>query len=272
MPQEHVTPPSDPLFGTHKPAIVGIWNQMQRIQTDFAFAQELSFYHTSPRWHSAKTVLDIGTGNGYYLSKLAAHFPDRVYHGVDSSAELIAIAEKEAGSRNVSFANRSVFDITEPYDFILMRLVLQHLNDIPAALDHIGALVTPGKAAGIIDACDPLRFFYPDFPEFTAFFAAYTEHERKAGRDRRVSSCVQQAVASSGIWRLGGTLQLLIPSTIPGNLDRFTRTYMLLLDLVEQAGELQYDFAAVRAAWQIWSKTSRAYMQVGLNLIQLDRI
>ena len=36
-----------------------IWDQIQRLQTDFANAQRLSFYYTSPQWHEARTVLDI---------------------------------------------------------------------------------------------------------------------------------------------------------------------------------------------------------------------
>lgn len=263
---------SDPLFGTQKRAILDIWNQMQRLQTDFAIAQELSFYYTSPQWDAARTVLDLGAGNGYYMGKIAARFSDKVYHGVDASAELIAIAEREVGGENRSFSHRNLFDVTEPYDFVLIRLLLQHLSDIQVALDHIAGVTNLGGSAFIIDAHDPFRFFHPEFPEFTAFFTAYAAHEREAGRDRQVASRVEQVIASSAVWRMGGTLQLLIPSTIPGNLDLFTRTYTLLVDLVEQAGELQYDFSVVKEMWLRWSKRPDAYTQVGLNLIRIDRV
>jgi SAM-dependent methyltransferase len=272
MPEEKLDRRSDPLFGTQKRAILEIWDQMQRLQTDFALAQELTFYYTSPQWHAAKTVLDLGAGNGYYLRKIAARFPDKIYHGVDISAELLAVAAREAGGGNVSFSHRTLFDVTEPYDFVLMRLLLQHLDDVQAVLDHVAALTSSGKSALIIDAHDPLRLFHPDLPEFTGFFAAYAEHERQAGRDRGVASRVEQAIASSAVWRQGGTLQLLIPSTIPGNMDLFTRTYTLLVDLVEQAGELPYDFCAVKEAWWRWTESPNAYTQVGLNLIRIDRV
>ncbi|HSE88643.1 MAG TPA: class I SAM-dependent methyltransferase [Candidatus Binatia bacterium] len=272
MPEEKRDSRSDPLFRTQKRPILNIWDQMQRLQTDFALAQELTFYYTSPQWHAAKKVLDLGTGNGYYLRQIAAHFPNKIYHGVDVSAEFIAIAEREAGGGNVSFSHRNLFDVKEPYDFVLMRLLLQHLDDIQAVLDHVAVLTSPGESALIIDAHDPLRFFYPDLPEFTGFFAAYAEHERKAGRDRCVASRVEQAIASTAVWRAGGTLQLLIPSTIAGNLDLFTRTYTVLVDLVEQAGELQYDFPAVKEGWRRWLERPDAYTQVGLNLIRIDRV
>src|SRR5215468_1538514 len=104
MRQAKLSDHADPLFGTKKPTLLEIWDQIQRLQTDFALAQELSCYYTTPQWHAANTVLDLGTGNGYYLQKIAGYFPDKVYRGVDLSAELIAIAQRESKSENVSFS------------------------------------------------------------------------------------------------------------------------------------------------------------------------
>jgi ubiquinone/menaquinone biosynthesis C-methylase UbiE len=272
MLEETVDSRPDPYFETQKQSILEIWDQMQRLQTDFALAQELTFYYTSPQWHAAKTVLDLGTGNGYYLSKIVPRFPDKVYHGVDVSSELITIAEREASSKNVTFSHCNLFDVAEPCDFVLMRLLLQHLEDVQAVLNHVATITNPGGSVLIIDSHDPLRFFYPDLPEFMEFFAAYAEHERNEGRDRNVASCLEGVIASSATWHLEGRLQLLIPSTIPGNLNLFAKTYALLVDLVEQAGEIRYDFFSVKEAWRRWSELPNAYTQVGLNLICLDHV
>jgi ubiquinone/menaquinone biosynthesis C-methylase UbiE len=262
----------DPHFGTHKGAIQGIWDQMQRLQTDFAIAQELSFYYTSPQWHEARTVLDIGTGNGYYLKRIAARFPNKSYTGIDLSPELVGIANREICTNNISFENSNLFDHTDTYDFVLMRLLLQHLEDIPAALDHVSQLTRPGGTALITDANDAVRFFYPKLPQFTAFFAAYVEQERCAGRDRSVADRIEKALSKSTTWIQGDTLSILIPSTISRNLELFTQTYALLVDLVSEVGELTYDFESVKEAWRRWSVLPDAYTQVGLNLIRIDRI
>lgn len=261
----------DPHFGTHKGAIQRIWDQMQRLQTDFAIAQELSFYYTSPQWHEARTVLDIGTGNGYYLKRIAARFPNKSYTGIDISPELVGVANREI-CKNISFENSHLFDHNGTYDFVLMRLLLQHLEDIPAALDRVSQLTRPGGTALITDANDPVRFFYPMLPQFTAFFAAYAEQEGRAGRDRSVASRIEKALSKSSTWIHGSTLSLLIPSTIKGNLELFTQTYGLLVDLVSEVGELTYDFESVKEAWRRWSVLPDAYTQVGLNLIRIDRI
>lgn len=272
MTEKNLNSDTVPMFGTEKLSIAQIWDQMQRLQTDFALAQELTYYYTSAQWLKAKTVLDLGTGNGYYLGKIAQRFPDKVYHGVDISPEFIDIALREAATANISFALGSLFDVTEPSDFVLMRLVLQHMDDIPAILDQAARLTNPGGSALIIDAYDPFRFFHPELPEFMEFFSTYAEHERMAGRDRRVAYRVEQALASNPFWRPGSTLQLLIPSTIEGNLNLFAKTYTLLADLVEQSGKFQYNFRAVKDAWRRWTERTDAYTQVGLILIGIDRI
>ncbi|MGY4648270.1 class I SAM-dependent methyltransferase [Mycobacterium sp. URHB0021] len=262
----------DPHFGTHKAVIQRIWDQMQRLQTEFAIAQELSFYYTSPQWHEARTVLDVGTGNGYYLKQIAARFPDKSYTGIDISPELVGIANQETRTNNISFEKSHLFDHNGTYDFVLMRLLLQHLEDIPAALDCVSQLTRPGGTALITDANDSVRFFYPMLPQFTAFFAAYAEQEGRMGRDRSVANRIEKALLQSSTWIPGSTLSLLIPSTINGNLELFTQTYALLVDLVSEVGELPYDFGSVKEAWRRWSVLPDAYAQVGLNLIRIDRI
>jgi SAM-dependent methyltransferase len=263
---------SDPHFGTHKGVIQKIWDQMQRIQTDFAIPQELSFYFTSPQWHEARTVLDIGSGNGYYLEQIAAVFPEKSYTGIDTSAELVGIANRERRKENLAFEEGHLLDHTGTYDFVLMRLLLQHLDDIPAALDRVAQMTRPGGTALIIDANDTVRYFHPKLPQFTAFFAAYAEHELRAGRDRSVADRIEKALSESTTWIHGDTLSLLIPSTINRNLELFTQTYSLFVDLVREVGDLTYDFDSVKQAWRRWSVLPDAYTQVGLNLIRLDRI
>lgn len=263
---------ADPHFGTHQRPILTIWDRMQRLQTDFAFAQELSFYYTSNQWNDARTVLDIGTGNGYYLKLLAARFPHKKYIGIDTSAELIDIANRETCTADVVFDAVDILGHSGTYDFVLMRLLLQHLEDVSTALHHVAQLTRPGGSALIVDAHDPVRHFHPALPQFTEFFTAYAEHEGRMGRDRRVADRIGEALSNSTTWRYGDTLSLLIPSTIAGNLELFTRTYTLFVDLVNEAGELRYDFAAVKEAWRRWSALPDAYTQVGLNLIRIDRI
>ncbi len=72
-------PPSRDLraevHGAQSVKLTEIWDRLQRLQTNFCINQELPAYYTCPQWEKARTVLDVGTGNGYYLRKIAARFP-----------------------------------------------------------------------------------------------------------------------------------------------------------------------------------------------------
>lgn len=260
----------DAVFGQNNPALIAIWSDLQTWQTKFCYRQELTAYYASPQWHDARRVLDLGTGTGYYLRKIAALFPEKEYLGVDSSREFIAIAQ-ETNDTGIEFGHMDLFDVRGEYDFVIMRLLLQHLPDVEAALDHVAGLTRPGGSALIIDAHDPTRFFWPEVPKFMEFFAAFRDHEARKERRRDVGIDLSRRVDQHSGWKLGSSIQLLIPSTIPDNLDLFRKTYLRVIEMVEEVGEMDFDYEAVKQEWRWWCGLDRAYTQVGLILLRIDR-
>jgi SAM-dependent methyltransferase len=271
MNREFADPHADPHFASKNPVLLRIWDNLQRWQTEFCFAQELTAYYTSDLWHKAQRVLDVGTGNGYYLQKLAKVFPAKSYLGIDSSPEFIHIAQRERTLSNITFRHLDLFDLDGQFDFLIVRLLLQHLPEAGAALQRLRALTRPGGAALIIDACDPTRYFHPPVDAFMAFFQAYREHESGKSRNRDAALQLRNDSSLCSGWTVGPTLQLLIPSTIGDNLSLFKKTYGTVIDMVEEAGELSYNFEDVRREWARWCGDDRAYTQVGLILTQLER-
>ena len=248
------------------------WDRLQRLQTDFCIGQELAAYYTCPQWEKARTVLDAGTGNGYYLRKIAGRFPEKAYRGIDASRELIDIAREDGREAAAQFLHCDLFDATGGYDFVIMRLLLQHLPDIEKTLAKVVEIVNPGGSALVIDTHDPTRFYMPDVPEFRSFFKAYAEFEARQGRDRAVASHLGELIEAHPGWKLGRTTRLLIPSTIPGNMELFRETYALVLDLIENHSKFEYDLARVREAWRRWCELDGAYTQVGLTIVRIDRV
>ncbi len=53
------------------------WDQLLAYQADLLFADELRQLRSLPEWIAAGHVIDAGCGNGYYLAKLAAFFPNK---------------------------------------------------------------------------------------------------------------------------------------------------------------------------------------------------
>ncbi len=249
-----------------------IWNLLHRLQTDFSLPQELTIYHTCTAWLTAKNVLDIGTGNGYYLSQLAARFPEKRFIGIDFSEELIDVANQESNADNVEFFVDRLETISGNYDFAMLRLVLQHLPNAATALPRLAEFVVPDGHCLIIDAVDKLRYFEPALPEFMDFFQKFIAATQHKGLDRNVVETINPAIAASPHWQLEREWTLTIPSTWPQNMEKFKATYLNVLDLTEQENMVDCDFAAVKDAWNDWAKNPSAYAQVGLKVLLLKRL
>lgn len=249
-----------------------LWTYLHTIQTDFCFNQELGVFYASPAWHAAKTVLDLGTGNGYYLNRLASHFPEKNYLGIDISPDYIEHARQTVTAPNITFECQDLYQVQGTYDVVLSRLVLQHLDNVDQALKVLANVLHPGGMAYIIDANDPVRYFYPVPTEYVEFFKAYTAHQSQHGMNRNIASELQHAINQQGQFICRNMENILIPSTIDDNLSLFEKTYYLVIVMVEKTGGMDYDFGSVKKAWRLWCQTKRKYMQVGLKVLPLQKL
>lgn len=248
-----------------------IWVDLHRLQTDFCFAQELSAYFTCPGWLGAERVLDVGCGSGYFLRRLASVFPEKDYTGTDSNNYFIDVAQEQQMESNVQFHQKDLFELSGQYDFVVIRLVMQHLDNPQEALNAIAGLLRHNGTAFIIDAKDEARFYWPEPTEYIHFFDSFAAHQKDHGRDRNIAAKIQELVHDHPSLSYQSSHDFLIPSTIPGNQALFEETYYLVIRLLELGGEMHYDFDTVREAWQRWCRLQTKYMQVGLCYITLIR-
>jgi len=249
-----------------------VWSELHRIQTDFCFGMELGCYYRSPLWHAAKTVIDLGSGNGYYLCRLSSVFSDKQYTGIDINGVFVEFASSGIYNPNVHFECSDLFNFEGKFDFLLMRLVFQHLSNPESAIDKIADLLKPGGVAFIIDALDQYRFYYPEPSEYIRFFKAFAQHQLSYGFDRDIAGRLPKLIEENDKLQLLNTQKLLIPSTISNNLALFEQTYYLVIQLLQKDGKMQYDFNRVKKAWREWCRLPKKYMQVGLRYISLSRI
>jgi SAM-dependent methyltransferase len=263
-------------FDTRNQRLLSLWDKIQRIQVDFCFAQEVSIYYMSEEWlNAARTVLDVGTGNGYFLQKLRELFPDKHYRGIDVSAELVAQARAALGeAAGVDLTIEDYFATRGIFDAVIMRLFWQHLpiDRLDAALGQLDAITRPGSAVLITDAHDAVRCFVPGLPEFRKVIDAYTEQQRHSGCRRDVATLLVDRFARSDTWRIAADLRLLLPSSIPGYRPLFARIYQLWLDLFECLDQLKLDFGPARAELAAWARDPRSFTQAGLHVLRLERV
>jgi SAM-dependent methyltransferase len=260
-----------PFWSREYETVDQIWSRLHRTQTDFCFAQELSLYFTSKHWLEAERFIDVGTGNGYYLHRLAETFPEKDYYGVDINSVFIDVAKRSFGAENLQFECADLYDLEGQYEFLLMRLVMQHLTEPEKALKKIAELLCPGGMALVIDAVDAVRYYHPEPTEYVRFFNTYAAVQRQRGKDRDIAGKIPELVRQNPLLTCVSCETFLIPSTIPGNLALFEETYYLVIQLLEKSGSLSYDYEAVKRSWRNWCEQPRKYMQVGIRCVRLTR-
>ena len=109
-----------------------LWDIFLSIQVDLFFDQEANWIQQQPCWAPAQQVLEIGSGNGAYLSKLAHRFPQKVFHGVQKLPAFVKQSNDTLATPTLTFeeADAEVFhpEWTHSADIVLFRLTLQHLS------------------------------------------------------------------------------------------------------------------------------------------------
>lgn len=88
-----------------------------------------------------KTVFDMGCGEGFTTRAIADAFPDARITAVDGEREYVDYALKHSRRPNISYAVGDLFALDAPdtylYDCVIANEVLEHLEDVPRALERL---------------------------------------------------------------------------------------------------------------------------------------
>ncbi len=97
-----------------------------------------------------KTVLDVGCGNGVFLTiPLAQAFPHIQFIGIDSDKETIDLANAENPCQNLKYYTNEELPTGMTYDFIIGSEVIEHVDDPEGFLDWLYTVMSSDSRLAI---------------------------------------------------------------------------------------------------------------------------
>lgn len=152
---------------------------------------------------AARTVLDLGTGNGYFLCRMAEHYPEKRFVGIDASEPLITKAREliaRAGLHNVEVREACCphMNVEGEFDFILARLSLYSMPHREDVLRWSCERLTAGGRMAVIDVDDGLSYAHPPDETWLHPFRVIEKVLGAAGADRHIGRKLPHLLLKAG--------------------------------------------------------------------------
>jgi len=151
----------------------------------------------------AMTIVDLGCGPGHSLAKLRIEFAESRLIGVELDSDLCAAAMvRLKGHPRVTLINRSALDTglaASSADFVIARLLFQHLADPIGAAKEALRILRPGGALVVIDVDQSIwGLADPRVPELESVMRRYAALNAAAGRDRSIGRKLWRILTVAG--------------------------------------------------------------------------
>lgn len=148
---------------------------------------------------AGESVLDLGSGPGFYLSEIAkAVGPSGIVCGVDSSAPMLDLAERRCSDMPQVILKEGEATALPAgdgeFDAALVTQVYEYVPDIPGAVSELYRVLRPGGRAVILDTdWGSLVWHAKDTARAERIFQAWDRHLADSHLPRTLSSRLRTA-------------------------------------------------------------------------------
>ncbi len=142
-----------------------------------------------------RTILELGTGTGETARRLLDHHPQATLLGIDASAEMLAVAREQLGTRADLYVGRIEDTLPAgPFDLVASALCVHHLEGIGKRdlFARVAGVLAPGGRFVLGDIVEPEDPSVPRTPwtpgyDFPSPLAQQLEWMREVGLQPRLS-------------------------------------------------------------------------------------
>jgi ubiquinone/menaquinone biosynthesis C-methylase UbiE/acyl carrier protein len=166
-------------------------SEVQRLksQVDLFWEQEIACYRKIGL-KNGMSILECGSGPGYVIEKILTDFPECRATSIEIDSNLIDILKETSIRKNFNVSQQSITDLgfkDESFDFVVTRLVLEHLPDPDGAIWEVNRVLKPGGKAVFIDNDFEMHLVtYPEIPELDSLYDAYCRSRINDGGNPKI--------------------------------------------------------------------------------------
>lgn len=164
-------------------------------------------------------VLDLGCGPGVISGLIAKYVgPTGSVTGVDISEELLSTARRLNGD-SVAYETGSVYQLAafaDRFDFVYMRLVLQHVERPEEALTQALACLKPGGRICLLDSDESVLAIHPTPPDLDRLLMETQLLQQMRGGDRFVGGKLAYYLNRCGATDIDARMLLITPPQMIG--------------------------------------------------------
>ncbi len=161
--------------------------QRLKFQVDLFWEKELRIYKLFGLEDGMK-ILECGSGPGFVSKKLLNEFPNSNFTALEVDPFLVKVLKSNIDLNkfeNFKVVENSIMTTGLPdnyFDFIITRLVLEHLPDPIGAINEIKRILKPGGKTIFIDNDFSIHLrTFPDIEELEALYEAYCKSRISEG-------------------------------------------------------------------------------------------
>lgn len=246
------------------------WDRLLSDQIELTFEREIQLLEGSPEWQSARRVLDAGCGNGLFLRKLAARYPEKSYTGVDLSEALIARAEDTLRETHVDLMCGDFFALDRDFDFVFARAVAQHLPDLRRFVRHLPQLVSAEGGALILDRSDDEPYqFWPVIAEVSEHLQHVIQKQIDDRRGRRLFEYFRELISEQNGLEIAREVSFVTGEN-QADLDLLDRIFdaALLVSLTPEHASPN-ESERILNSWVRWRRTANHQILANFQVLEI---
>lgn len=186
-------------YDPHRTVGTGIDDEVPRLEAQAALTAEAELALMERIGLPGRLVVEVGSGSGAFLARLAERFPEQDVCGVEIRPDLLDRARARAGRAMQGDAYALPLPDAS-CGTVVLRFVLQHLRDPRAAIREAARVLQPGGRLVVIDVDGGMwGCVTPTFPEFDDVYRRFAAAQALDGGDRMIGRKVSGWLRDAGL-------------------------------------------------------------------------